>query len=608
MTEGTGSFSGPVIRQVASPHFVRAQKWARNILTFARPLWANPLTRRSVGAGVAVFVIFQLMMIGWVHFAFEGRYHGPFLASEKFGISKAEVERGYFPVVPRSQPHNGWDGQFYFRASLDPFGRTDAMEHMELIAYRYQRIGIPLMAWATSKVCGYRITSAFIYHSVQILLVALGFAFLVRFLLEQGISPWFALTWLGAGGTWYTLAYGLPDASADGVFILSLYSLWNRHLRMYAISTALLVLIREGYVVYAFPTFLLTALGLIRWNDSSRYLTRFLVTALPGAVLIAWTGYLYVHLGSALFSATRPNEGFFDWPFRACWFWLREQWGWPNAAEIRYKIFTAVSMLLIFGLLLRRIRASVALVCVLPYVVLMLCLGTVVWWDQSGYFKAMGSLLVLGIFLLSVERGLLLKFVLTLHLVLGLEWNAIRSIIPAPFYSPNGPVVLHFGVYPNHPFNEGMSDLRYSIPPLPNHPENERINDFAWELRWVDPTVEVFAKYQGPWRRIHRELTPLRIAVTNRSSTVWQPNPQVGFKAVNLFYLLTDGKGEKVILDGRVPLDSPVQPGETREVTLWLRIGKPQWHQLRLAMIQEGFHGVDLRQPNQGVVYPIRVR
>ena len=95
----------------------------------------------------------QLLLAAWAHHAFEGRYYGPFLMKDLFGVTAAEAAAGIRPVVSREYQHNGWDGQFYYRASTDLFGRgPDIVPHMEMVTYRYQRIGVPAAAAEESEV------------------------------------------------------------------------------------------------------------------------------------------------------------------------------------------------------------------------------------------------------------------------------------------------------------------------------------------------------------------------------------------------------------------------------------------------------------------------
>src|SRR5262245_56447537 len=198
-------------------------------------LWRDRPARTAVFAAAAAFALLQCLLAIWVHSRFEGKYHGPFLISTMFGVPAVEAAHDIRPVV--AAPDQGWDGQFYYHAACDPLGQNpDAFDHFATrgnASYRYQRIGVPALAWAASRLTGSAFTKPYIYHSVQTLLTAIGFGFLVYLLTAQGVSGWYAVTWLGAGGTLLTLAYGLPDAAGDGVFAACAFAVWTRRLGLY---------------------------------------------------------------------------------------------------------------------------------------------------------------------------------------------------------------------------------------------------------------------------------------------------------------------------------------------------------------------------------------
>ncbi len=585
----------------------------RWVTTCTEPFYqfrSDPACALGLFSGLATFVVLQLLMAAWVHHAFEGKYHAAFLASERLGVTSTEADAGYTPSVSDLYAHNGWDGQFFFRVSIDPFGLDqESPAHLDIPGYRYQRIGVPILAWAASHVLGYEVTSPYVYHTVQMVLVSLGFAVLVFWLKRQGVNPLYALAWLGAGGTLYTLGYGLPDSSADALFIVCLCAIWYRWLATYVIAATLLLLIREGYAAFAAVVFLFTASRLMSWSEGRRYGRVALLTALPGLVVVGWYLYVSYRFGIPPLDESRHPPGFVDYPFAACWDWLKLQFENPQLHEMRNKVVSALTIALALLTLLRNARRSLIAWCVAPYIWLVACLGSVVWWDQSGYFKALGSVLVVLIFMLPLQKGLLIRLVLAANLLIGLDWNFVHGLMPAPFHSTRAAPILVNGPYPTHPFNSNMNQVQARVQPLPGQPTNAPLPEFSWAVKWLDARSEVKASYQGIWRPVHRELVPLRLAVTNRSNVPWQPNPQVGWGAVNVAYLVTDALGNRVFQDGRIPLPNRVEPGETIEVTLWLRLDKPRENHLALAVVQEGVHGTDLRgNRSSGVRYAFHVR
>src|SRR5690606_34896669 len=145
-----------------------------------------------------------------------------------------------------------------------------------------------------------------------IVLISLGAGALVFWLLRTGVSPWFALTWAGACGPLDAFSHGLPDAAGDALFIVALSAVWFHKLGLYAFVMSLLVLTREGYVVVAFAVWCASVAGLLRWRGRG-FRPRLALTAIPGAALVAWTAYLWLHFGQGPFSSERSPEGLYGW-------------------------------------------------------------------------------------------------------------------------------------------------------------------------------------------------------------------------------------------------------------------------------------------------------
>lgn len=572
--------------------------------TAAAAAWADRPVRGAVAAAVVTFVGLQLLLAAWVHFAFAGQYHGPFLMKAGFGVTTAEAAHGIRPVV-FSHGHNGWDGQFYYRASTDLLGRAaDVPAHFDNVTYRYQRIGMPLVAAAASKLLGKSFTSPRVYLSVQNLLAAVGVGAVVFFLLRHGVSPWFAALWVFASGTVYTLFFGLPDAACDAVFAVAFVALWYRRPVVYAAAATLLVLGREGYALFPFAVFVGTALGRVRWGEWGRVRAA-VVTALPGVVLVAWTVYLAEHFGVPLTQKDRTDPNIYGRPFVACWRTLLEAAHWGLSEAVFHRVVTVATIVTVFATAARHARRA-EFACVLPYIVLTTCTGPVVWWDQSGFFKLLGTPILVGLFLLPFAPSVWLRAVLVANAVMGVEWNACRGLLPAPFFSDRGTAFVN-GPQPTLPFNPVIGDPR-NLPPLPDRPFNAPLPEHRYKLEWRDGGPELAAAYQGAWRWAHRELVPLRVAVTNEGQVPWQPNPRLGHGAVNVAYYLTDKDGTTVLLDGRTPLPAAVPPGQTAELTVDLRLPPPGRYRLYLAVVQDGIHWVDPLKPSHGLYQALRVR
>ncbi|WP_232056235.1 hypothetical protein [Tuwongella immobilis] len=547
----------------------------------------------------------QVCLAIWTHCCFEGRYDGPFLISSHFGVPSALADAGIRPTITDQYPQVGWDGQFYFFMANDPLGLADTAEHLDTITYRYQRIGIPALAWGISRITGHSVTSAFWYLTVQNILVAAGFGVLVGYLSACGISAGWAMTWLGAGGTWYTLAYGLPDAAADGVFIIAFWAVITGRLWGYLLASTLLVLIREGYVLFPFAVFLATVWGKLDWSRS--WWTRSLLTTIPGIAVIAWAVYLSVHFGIAVTSPERNPSITTGLPGVEFWKSLRHAWEICDRQGVVYRLISMASLITILVIAARHCRRHLAFAVVLPYLLLMLCLGPVVWQHHQGYFKAMGTVLIVGILLLTITPNRILKGILVLNLLIGIDWNLIQAIIPAPFFSPNS-VILTDMPPSEHPFGSSLNDIRGKFTPFPDVPNQSPLRSMTDEIEWMDARETVATEYQGIWRYWHRELVPFPIRIHNRGTEAWSANPRLGTGAVHLVAELLPADRSRTLMQQRVPLPRSIEPGESLDLLVWIRLGNRQIAHLHLAMEQVGVHPFNPHTSTRGLHRVIRIR
>src|SRR5262245_45115525 len=341
------------------------------------PWWRTRHVLVGAAAAVGAFAILQLALVIHVHYSYEGRYHSLFFPSSAFGLTKVEAEHGQMPVFHAGI--QGWDGQFYYHMANDPFGLDpDTGKHIDNVTYRYQRVGVPLLTWAVARGTGQDFTTPFRYPTVQMAMASLGFGVLAGWLSALGVAWWWALCWLLAAGTVHSLFKGLPDAPADAAFAAAFVALWYRRLGWYSAFACLACLIREGYVVVPAAVFLLTAVGLLRWEGEPGLVRRTLLTALPVILVVCWAGYLAQHCGVALTSGQRSPPGRYGWPLQAFWACLMEARAHHLDDEFRYKLFSALTAVVVLALLLRNARRAPALLAVVPYALLMLCLGKII--------------------------------------------------------------------------------------------------------------------------------------------------------------------------------------------------------------------------------------
>lgn len=504
-------------------------------------------------AAVAAFIAIEFLFIAFTHRDLEGDSHRAFLTGVQFGIPAREAAAGY-----RAALRGGADGQFYYSISNDLFGRYDAAEHIDNVVYRYQRIGIPALAGGLATLLGYELTPPLLMHSLNIAITCIGFGAMVYWLSIKQIHPAFALCWLLSVGTQTSITRGFLDSPADGLFIVTMLALLARRMWAYVPLAVLLLLTREMYSFFAFGIFAFTALNRFPWKDAPSYWKRVVLTALPGIVMLSWTAYIALHFHISPLAARRV-PGMKSYPFYAMYkaltrFFREGQWDqlWPALA-------VAAMLVLVFAIMVRRVRQlPLALVCSIPYVLLSASLGPDMWIEYNGSGRIMNAMIVLGLFLMPFEKSIVLPLVLTLQSVMGVTVIGETRFANSLLMSPELTHVIDG--YPPNP---------------PDAPVNQLLNDPKCRIEWVDAQSVCKRKYDGIWNWAHRELLPVKIAITNESSLTWYPGQSP--HAIWLSYLLYDAGYKTPRYLGRraVILDQEIPPGETREVETYLELRQP---------------------------------
>jgi len=416
------------------------------------------------------------------------------------------------------------------------------------------------------------------------LLIALGAGVLAGWLYDNGLSPVWLLGWLFAGGPLYAFAHGLPDASGDALFAIVIVGLLARRLAWYLPAMGLLVLVREGYVVVAFSVFVATIFGFPGWK-ASRW-RAILLTALPGVLLVAWTIYLALHFGQAPWARERSPAGLYDWPFRAMFRALGQAAEVGDATRWRLMAFSGITVAIVLLGITLRLRQSWVWVCIWPQVMLSACLGSIVWEQPEGFLKTAGSALIPALFLLPTDQRGLIRLILIVNLVIGIEWLFIRSAITPSFETP---------------MMRTMNGLHQPAATVPD------VTDHRMRIRWVDASPVLRTKYQGMYRVVHQEAVPLTIEVTNLSEETWPTNVPWNANGVELGYAILSMDGAKVVGGGYLPLGSrPLEPDETRTIPLPVRIAQRGYYFLKVGLVSGRRDWFDAHT-GSAILQPIKV-
>lgn len=587
LTQIPSPVAAPVPESIPTP--ATASRPDPQAAPLSLPWWRTTPAIHGAMAFVASFVLLQAAFVIHVHHDYEGKYHAPFLPAYHFGLPQVELDQGYLPVCGGKQV--GWDGQFYYHMSHDPFAldQESIATHIDTPTYRYQRIGVPLIAWATARISGRTFTSAFLYHTVQIAITAFGFGVLVGWLSAVGLAWGWSLCWLLGGGVLFSLYKGLPDAPADGMFIAALAALYYRRLGWYSAFASLACLIREGYVVVAFIVFVASALNRYSWEGSPGFVRRALLTALPGILVVGWMAY--VSWVFAKSPASSRGAGLYGPPFASFLSCLEMARMKGAISEVRWSLVSAcaVFVTLVSGILSS--RQSLLAVCAAVYALLIACLGHIIWEDFCGHSKAITGVAIFGIILLHIDQNSFRRAALQLALVANLYVGLERNVI-IPLAAPNG----------YHEFEAAQLEAAMKSPPTAEQAPTH--SDCRSKIVLVNASPEYVVP--APWylRGVHRGMMPLTVDVTNESSIPWIGN-RTGDNAVRLGVQLSDGKR---VIETRANLTRDVMPGETVRLQAVVCTGRrPGPHVLRIGLVHEGRHWFrDLGQTD--VVEKIMIR
>ncbi len=395
----------------------------------------------GVWHAVLFFLGLYIAITVYAFHGFQGNWWGFFLPGRQFGVPEREVAQGIRPVC-----EVGWDGQFYYYQSNDPWALRDASAHIDTPPYRYQRNGVPLLAHLTARLLGHDFVTAHHFQVIQLGLFAIGLGVLVSWLREHGLSAVWAYGWALGAGTLNALLHGLPDGVGDAMFIMALVAVLRGQVVLYVLSATLLLLVRESYAVVAGMVFLVSILGHLAWKrdkQSERQgapvprLLKHLLPAekgpggvpdspgwarvwlsgphalgastatlllIPLMVFMAWQCYVTHRFGQ---SGSQSAAGvILTYPFwamlQAIYSALSEclfSWG-RHLKPLVLVLLGAIIFLAGFVAAWRCRSKAIVIWIVFPYLGILTLMSSTVWCDWSGYLKAMGSVVALMIILL----------------------------------------------------------------------------------------------------------------------------------------------------------------------------------------------------------------
>lgn len=584
---------------------------------------------------IAVFVITAivgtLLAYGILFLAVQarhcGEWSGMLLSGYQFGVPDQLYERG---VVPNCEV--GWDGQFYYLQSnyLNP--KPEAYQHIDAPPYRYQRIGLPLVAWCFAMVTGSDYVSPQMYLFASLPFLGLAMGALAAWLFAHGYSPLWCLGWSANLGIPICLLHGQPDPLADAFFILAMLSLIRGTPIAYALAASMMCLTREPYFAIAAAVFAASFAGFVPWkgnpDDGGWVITvlrkmgltglanwlmvappsieeptvldgrpsawnywayrtpvwQLFILAIPCFVFVAWQVYLYRVFGQT--GSQSAGGTILDYPFFA---FFRSSFNSPNYV---IRPFYLAVMILGFWVLWNVRRKWALSPILLPYFLVLTLMSEVVWIDFSGFTKAMGTVLatmVLSLPLLTRRTRFLIGVVLICAVLTYTQ--AYRRILGGVDLVP----------IPDYQIIKQITDIDQPMLSAPS---------CSIEID-KDKLKELAAQKDGDYlfvlggRRYPQHYVTIPITVTNTGDEPWlrsRNNP------VQMVYRWIDENDRTYWCPG-VELPYTIEPGQslTREICLLLPRESGQF-MFRITMRQGRDDTFDQREGGGFVEFPMTIR
>lgn len=199
----------------------------------------------------------------------------------------------------------GYDGQFNYFIARDP---ANAAPCIDVPAYRYQRILLPISGWVIS-VGGIEDIIPFAFLFINILALVASTRLLEDLLVLENKSRWFALSYGLFFGLVVSVRLSTAEPLAYGLVVAAIWAYRKNHLWLMTLALALAGFTKETTGIMT-AGFLLWFVLQKRWSDAVR------LVLVEGVPFLIWQGVLLGWLGEpGLGSGGAKATGFEIIPF-----------------------------------------------------------------------------------------------------------------------------------------------------------------------------------------------------------------------------------------------------------------------------------------------------
>jgi hypothetical protein len=319
----------------------------------------------------------------------------------------------------------GYDGLAYYNVAADPFLQRTFRD-----AFRYQRIGYPLVVWAVSLGQQKWRPVAMVGVNVVAVLVVAYLSGLIILLYGEGASVWWAL----ACAVNPSLIIGVQRDLAEPLTVaLALVGLWlylRQRIGWSAVALAAAMLTREVAILFIVPL-VVGAIG-------ARRIRRAMALALAVVPYVIWQLILERNLGHAGVSAStgqfvQPLMGIRAVVVATLHATPWHKAGWASVVAVMMFVFGVV---VVSALLLLRRRYDVVVGSMLVHAVAALFAASSIWLGFASAARVFGGLYPLTVFAFAHHRtrplALLIAGIIALSLFTLIRFAALNP--PEPYY------------------------------------------------------------------------------------------------------------------------------------------------------------------------------
>ncbi len=330
----------------------------------------------------------------------EGNINNHILSSTAFGVPQELQNRGIKPFFLFDY-ELGWDGQFYYYIANDLFANKDTPVHIDAPAYRYYRAGFAFFSKIISLVCLQDWVSPQMHLLIYCLLFLIASYTLAKFLQRKKQNVWLSLVWIFTTGNMLTIYNALPDAAADSFFILSLpflYSFMNNKKLLFNgiffdIFITFAIFSREVYSLFLFAIFIFVLIDFIKKRHLQIGLSA--ISIIPIVIYIGWRMFITLKLGSPLVEAIvgLPFVSLIKYLFLLLY---------PH--QVLLPLYAAILLISVFiGIKVVKLHQNLFdgfLGLSLVFIVILYSVfGDTIIINWTGYWKAIGPLIIISILL-----------------------------------------------------------------------------------------------------------------------------------------------------------------------------------------------------------------